>query len=150
MNDWSDVRTGWAVEDKEGNRWDVEACEPGQVFRIRCGKRVWSGVRKGPVKVLSGPEVDREVDLAKGLLAVKFGAVEVGKRPKDRSRPFLVPPTFDEPGSASAHLFMFHGVTTQQASLAGMLKEHDDLHGPQERAGMLYEPHEHDPNYAKR
>lgn len=149
MSDWSQVRKGWVVQDKTGRDWTVLAAAP-PVFTISSpGKKEWTGERTGPVKVVSrlkpqgDPVVDRAV--AQGLIATKFGGVEIGKQSK--GKPWKTPVKFLEPGSLLAHLRIFHAHTSDEPSLAGLDKIHAELHGPEHKTADFYEPHVHDPDY---
>ena len=152
MTDWKYVGIGWVVEDKTGCPWTVLERKPGQVFTISSpGKKTWTGVRTGPVKIVSRPtpQADPRVEeaVAKGLIATKFGGIEIGKRGKDKTKPYATPVKFLEPGSMLAHLRIFHAALSDDPSLAGLEREHAGLHGPSHRVSDFYEPHIHDPDY---
>lgn len=151
MTDWSDVRKGWVVEDKTGRPWTVLAASGGTFTISSPGQKTWTGVRTGLVTVVSRPtpQADPAVTEAtvKGLVATKFGGIEIGKRGKDKTRPWGCPVEYVEPGSLLAHLRIFHSAMSDEPSLAGLVKEHAGLHGPQHKTSDLYEPHVHDPDY---
>jgi hypothetical protein len=155
MANWRDVRTGFVVKDKEGRDWTVTAREPGQVFTISApGRGQFTGPFTGEVNVVSQPAPQNDPHIqevvAKGLIATKFGGVEIGKQGKDKAQPWLTPVEFEEPGSMLAHLRIFHGASSDDPSLAGLRAFHATLHDPAVKVGELYEPHRHDPEYADR
>jgi len=148
---WQQVRKGFVVEDKTGRAWTVLEVK-GDVFTISSpGQKTWTGKRSGPVKVVSqpAPQNDPAVEeaTAKGLVALKFGGIEIYKQGKDKTKPKVTPVAFLEPGSLLAHLRIFHGAMSDEPSLAGLEKEHAALHGPEHKTADLYEPHVHDPDY---
>lgn len=151
---WSEVRKRWVVEDKTGRAWTVLKAAP-PLFTISSpGKGEWTGERTGPVKVVSRPEPPApqqdpnvEMAVAQGLIATKFGGIEVGKQGANKNAPWKTPVSFPDPGSLLAHLRIFHGTTSDEQSLAGLEKDHADLHAPEHKTADFYEPHVHDPDY---
>ncbi len=151
MSNWRDVHKGFVVEGG-GAHWTVLDRKPGQVFTISSpGRKTWTGERKGEVVIVSqpAPQEDPRVQLAtaQGLIATKFGGIEIGKQDRDKSKPWKTPVEYVDPGSLLAHLRIFHNAMSEEPSLAGLVKVHADLHGPQHKANGLYEPHVHDPDY---
>lgn len=146
---WSDTKRGTVVRDKTGIEWTVMEWKDGLGTISRPGK-TWTGKLEGDVTIVSqpAPQVDPEVTTAtaKGLMAVKFGAIEIGKQGRG-SAPWNTPVTFTDPGSALAHLRIFHGAMSESQSLTALLREHDALHRPDAKASELYEAHVHTPDY---
>jgi len=150
MSNWKDVRKGFVVEDKTGQQWTVIKREPGQVFTISApGREPWRGALTGEVTIVSQPAPQADPDVvARGLLAVKFGGVEVSKFDgKDRTKPHMTPVQFADPGALLAHLSIFHGATSDDPTLAGLVKFHAGLHHPNEKSAELFEPHVHTPDF---
>jgi hypothetical protein len=146
---WATVNVGDVVAGG-GKEWTVTAAGGG-TFTISHPSRTWTGPKSGPVTVVKrrAPQGDPRVDtaVAKGLLATKFGGIEIGKSRKDRTKPWATPVEFPEPGSLLAHLRIFHAAMSDDPTLHGLGKFHATLHGPQVKADSFYEPHVHDPDY---
>jgi hypothetical protein len=148
---WEKVRKGFVVADKTGREWTVIAAGGGEFTISSPGQKTWTGKRSGLVRVVSqpAPQNDPNVDLAvaQGLVATKFGGIEIYKQGKDKTKPKRTPVSFPEPGSLLAHLRIFHNALSDEPSLAGLEKVHAELHGPEHKTADLYEPHTHDPDY---
>lgn len=146
---WDTVRVGDVVLGG-GKEWTVTAAR-NPTFTISHPSKTWTGDMTGKVTVAKrrAPQADPEVDtaVAKGLIATKFGGIEIGKPRKDKTKPWAVPVEFLEPGSMLAHLRIFHAAQSDDPTLAGLAKFHAGLHGPQHKTSTLYEPHVHDPDY---
>jgi hypothetical protein len=147
--DWSDVHGGDVVAGG-GKEWVITTADHmKRVFTLSHPTQTWTGVRTGTVELVSRrpPQADPRVTeaTAKGLIATKFGGIEIGKR--DKAKPYATPVTFMDPGSMLAHLRIFHAQMSDDPSLAGLEKEHAALHRPEHRVSDMFEPHVHDPDY---
>jgi hypothetical protein len=154
VSDWTEVGRGWVVKDKNGQEWTVTG-KDGPLTTISApGKPTFTREFTGEVTVISrpAPQDDPRVEeaVAKGLVAVKFGGIEVGKQGKDKRQPWATPVEFVDAGSLLAHMRIFHNTTSDDPSLAGLTREHATLHLPDQKADGLYEPHIHDPDYENR
>lgn len=150
MSDWSEVNCGDVILGKDGEHWTVvSGGQGGHVTIVRSGVPDYSGTPSGPVTIVSRAETPSRIDevVAMGLIATKLGGVEIGKQPRDKNQPWLVPKDYLEPGSLLAHLRIFHNALSDDPTHAGLTKFHADLHRPEHRASDLYEPHVHDPDY---
>lgn len=154
MATWDDVSRGWVVKDKNGQEWTVTARDGAEITISAPGQPSFTRAFTGEVEIVSqpAPQHDSRVQdaTAKGLIAVKFGGVEVGKQGKDKNKPWMTPVEFDDAGSMLAHLRIFHGSMSDEPTLAGLRKEHVALHDPAARTTSMYEPHHHDPDYEDR
>lgn len=156
MSDWSEVQRGWTVADKTGQHWTVTGRAGAEITISAPGKLSFTKAFTGEVTVISrpAPQVDPAVEeaTAKGLIAVKFGGIEIGKQNKVKGKPSMwaTPVEFLDPGTLLAHLRIFHGAMSDEPSLHLLVKEHAALHGPDEKTADLYEPHVHDPDYESR
>ena len=144
---WDTVNVGDVVLGG-GKEWTVtSAAYP--TFTISHPSKTWSGDMTGKVTVVKrrAPQGDPRVEraVAMGLVATKFGGIEIGKNPKTGT--WKTPVDFIDPGSLLAHLRIFHSAMSDDPTLAGLQKFHAGLHGPQHKTADLYEPHTHDPDY---
>jgi hypothetical protein len=152
VSNWREVRKGFVVEDKTGQQWTVLGREPGQVFTLSApGRTTYTGPFQGDVVIVKQPtpQEDPHVQdvVARGLIATKFGGVEVGKQGKDKTQPWMNPVEFTDPGAMLAHLRIFHNALSDDPTLAGLVKHHGTLHHPKQKVADLYEPHVHTPDF---
>lgn len=149
--DWSEVRKGWVVQDKNGGRWTVIAVA-GPVITISApGRKEHTAERHGPVTVVSrpAPQDDPEVAhaVAVGTVVTRLGGVVVSKQSKDRTKGHSCPLEYDDPSALLAHLGIFHNTTSSDPSLRGLRAEHAKLHHPSAKADEFYEHHVHTPDF---
>lgn len=152
MSNWRDVHRGFIVKDKTGQEWLVLERKPGQVFTISApGRDEYTGPFQGEVEIVRrpAPQSDPRIQdvVARGLLAVTHGAIEIGKQGKDKTQPWMTPVDFTDPGAMLAHLRIFHNGMSDDPTLAGLVKYHATLHHPKQKAADLYEPHVHTPDF---
>ncbi len=143
IHDWSTAMVGDEVLIKSV-RWTVEKID-GDSITVRSEKgQVHTGTPGGTADFTVH---QRDTALAEGVLEVALGAVTDGRQ--DGQGRWTTPVEYDHPGALSAHLHIFHGLTTSTDSLREMTEQHKAAHGPAAKDGT-YTAHVHTPDFVKR
>lgn len=134
----------------------VQSAKTGQVYRIeRVHGTQFSLSRPDQTIVLNGPKglVERLLSAqAVAERAIATVQVRLGGRVeavKDDNDIYQVPVDYVEPGALLSHVYILHGRHLKESDfLPDMLKEHAELHKPDQKA-LGWVPHHHNPDFLK-